>query len=74
MLSDSGLVRSKSRKRSDAIVAIKKQPGVVTSKDDSGDRIRSSQAAKIARGTGDAADRSKGIPVCVSRKSETVWL
>ena len=51
---DSGLVRSKSRHRTDAIVAIRKQPSVITSKsDESCDRILSSQAAKTARGIGD---------------------
>ena len=59
-LRDSGLVRSKSRKRKDAIVAIKKHPIVITSnRDDSCDKILSSQAAKTARGIGHASDLSK---------------
>ena len=72
---DSGLVRSKSRKRSDAIEAIRKQPSVMTSKsDESCERILNSQAAKTARGIGDASHLSKGIRVCDLRQSETVWL
>ncbi len=61
-LTESGLVRSKSRKRKDATVAIKKQPSVITSsKDASFDNILVSQAAKTAKGIGDASDLSKGI-------------
>ncbi len=60
----SGFVRSKSRKRREAIVAIRKQPSVMISgRDDSSESILCSHAAKTASGIGVASDRSKGIRV-----------
>ena len=75
MLNDSGLLRSKSLKRSDAMVAMRKQPNVITSSNkDCWDRIFTSQAAKTASGMGVASEPSNGMRVWDLRKSETVWL
>ena len=72
---ESGFVLSRSRNRSDAIVAIRKHPRVmISASDDSDDKILCSQAARTANGIGVASDLSNGILVCDLRKSETVWL
>ncbi len=63
-LSASGSLLSRPLKQSEAMVAIKKQPKVITSSNEEcSDKILSSQAAKTARGMGVASERSNGIRV-----------
>ena len=74
-LMDDGLVLRRSRKRSEAIVAMRKRPNVIIS---AGSELsllmRFSHAARTAKGIGVASDLSKGMRVLDLRKSETVWL
>ena len=74
-LMEDGLVLRRSRKRSEAIVAMRKHPSVIISAGSALSLlIRFSHAARTAKGMGVASDLSKGIRVLDLRKSETVWL